>query len=209
MVFVFPREQWLTLLLCVCLAVKQAPGVLYILPCWPLANKWFAVVDKRLMFYFSVDCHINQRCDEFHATYSTNPNASASRRRFIGKKGAIFVGNLSLDPTSWRQLIICPLNLIHFSVPSHFSGLSVALRMESFLPSLTFIAESQMLRPSVRVILATKVLLLWWRSPHMNLSVKLNWPNLFHLITFFSPALQKWCCVKYFCVYNCCVLILI
>lgn len=51
------------------------------------------------------------------AVFSVNPKALCPRQpRFIGKKsGYICSRNLSPDPTSWCQLIICPLNLIRFS----------------------------------------------------------------------------------------------
>lgn len=39
-----------------------------------------------------------------------------AHRRFIEKNLAKFVAQPLLLPTSWRQLIICPLNLIHFLV---------------------------------------------------------------------------------------------
>lgn len=59
---------------------------------------------------------IKARC-ECLAVFSVNLKAFCPRQpRFIGKKsGYICSCNLLPDPTSWCQLIICPLNLIRFS----------------------------------------------------------------------------------------------
>lgn len=62
-------------------------------------------------------CHINQSCSECRAMLSVYPKASAySSNDLLGEKKSFYICsfNLSLDPTSWCQLIICPLNLILF-----------------------------------------------------------------------------------------------
>lgn len=77
---------------------------------------------KRLMFYLRPHLKdlsvtlIRARC-ECLTVFCVNLKALRPRQpRFIGKKsGYICSCNLLPDPTSWCQLIICPLNLIRFS----------------------------------------------------------------------------------------------
>lgn len=129
------------------------------------------------MFYFSIDfCHINQRAGPVRSTYSAIPNAlSRPQTIYWGKKNsAIFAAQPLLLPASWRQLIIRPLNLIHF-LSAKSSRCALELVWGESRPSCSnpppmqkqpVTVENQPLHPSAHVILATKVWLLVQVPPY-------------------------------------------
>lgn len=80
-------------------------------------------------------CHINQCAGPLHSTYSIIPNVLAllpPADDLLEEGGmAIFVVQPFLLSTSWRQLIICPLNLIHFLCAKSFQGALSLVQGES------------------------------------------------------------------------------
>lgn len=88
----------------------------------PLQTMLLCCCPKRLMFYLrphlkDLSVTLIKARGECLGVFSVNPKALCPcQPRFIGKKsGYICSRNLLPDPTSWCQLIICPLNLIRFS----------------------------------------------------------------------------------------------
>lgn len=147
------------------------------------------------------------------AVFSVNPKALCPRQpRFIGKKsGYICSRNLSADPTSWCQLIICPLNLIRFSCAKTAGMENRALRTSTRSFAMTVridkaharrhkrtractstsrcrlcppvSVQNQTLHPSAGVIPSDHGhIAIQWRFSHTNVSITAQQLILFHSI---------------------------